>query len=246
MALRYIVGAFCLAVSAWNCARAACIDADIEAAFRQKDVQALQRDLELQLGKANLTAADAELLGLSAYRLTTILAQQKRNDETKEWLGRSAKRLALVWDKDKDAEVGAVLSMIYGFQIGMSPLLGVMVGKRTQEMLETAEELGPISPRLHLAEGLSRFYRPGFLGGGADRAASEFDLAIKGFDASPLTSGVCWGRSDAALNLARAKMRLNERPAAMALIDEVVAKDPKNPVAQWMLEELRAADHAKK
>jgi hypothetical protein len=38
---------------------------------------------------------------------------------------------------------------------------------------------------------------------------------------------------------ARARIALHELPTAMMLVDDVAARDPQNPMAQWMREELR-------
>lgn len=222
-------------------ARGECLDAGIEAAFRRQDVGELQRIVNENLNKAKLSSADAELLGISTYRAATILSRNHKNDEIKVLLERTADKIEPVWLTEKRTDVAAVLSMIYGFQIGMSPLRGVILGKKTQEMLEDAENMGQVSPRLHLAEALSRFYRPEFLGGGPSKASSEFKLAIAGYGENSANKGVCWGRSDAVLGLARAKLKLNENAAAIALIDEVITKDVQNPVAHWMLDDLRKA-----
>lgn len=221
---------------------AECLDAPIESAFRRQDSVELQKFVSTALAKPSLNSADAELLGLSTYRLATILSRKGNSDEIKALLENSVNKIEPVWDKEKKPDVAAVLSMLYGFQIGMSPVRGVFLGKKAQEMLEDAENKGPVSPRLHLAEALSRFYRPEFLGGGPAKAASEFSLAIQGYSLVSHPTGICWGNSDAKIGLARAKLKLNERSAAFALIAEVMAQDDHHPAALWLQEDLRKTE----
>jgi hypothetical protein len=87
---------------------------------------------------------------------------------------------------------------------------------------------------------LSLLYRPKLFGGGPQNAIASLDFAIAGLDPGlPDESSICWGRADAMLASARARIALHELPTAMMLVDDVAARDPQNPMAQWMREELR-------
>lgn len=219
-----------------------CLDAGIEAAFRKQDTSQLKHEIVAGLDKPKLTVEQAQLLGLATYRMATILSHQGKREEISTLLERSTEKITPLWEREKKIEVTPVLSMLYGFQIGISPIRGVRLGKRTQEMLEDAGNMGAVTPRMHLAEALSRFYRPEFLGGGPSKAASEFKLAIDGFQTSGQRQAICWGREDAMLGLARAKLKMDERPGALVLINDVLAIDSENPVAQWLLADLRKTD----
>lgn len=219
-----------------------CLDAGIEAAFRKQDTSLLQHEIAAGLEKPKLTVEQAQLLGLATYRMATILSRQGKKEEISTLLERSTEKITPLWERERKIEVPPILSMLYGFQIGVSPIRGVLLGKRTQEMLEDAESMGAVTPRMHLAEALSRFYRPEFLGGGPSKAASEFKLAIDGFQSAGQRQGICWGREDAMLGLARAKLKMDERPGAFALINAVLATDSENPTAQWLLADLRKTE----
>jgi hypothetical protein len=130
--------------------------------------------------------------------------------------------------------------MLYGLEIELSPVRGFYLGRKVQDILDAAQTGGIPNPRLRLAQGLSVLYRPKLFGGGPQNAIASFDAAIAGLDPRlPNESRICWGLTDAMLALARARIALQERPMAIILVDDATARDPQNPMARWMRDELR-------
>jgi hypothetical protein len=233
----------CVTRSAW----AGCAEANIESAYEREDIPALQRIIDDGLAKPTLDSTKAALLGLAAYREATLLARKSRKDDAETLLDHTIAKIEPVRAKGRDKDLTGVVSMLYGLEIGLSPFRGFYLGDRIRDMMEGAEKDGKATPRLHLAEGLSRLYRPKIFGGGPANAVPELNSAIAGFDqGASSNSGVCWGRADAMLGLARAKIALNERPVAIKLINDVIAQEAQNPMAHWMLDELKTGQSAGK
>jgi hypothetical protein len=145
-------------------------------------------------------------------------------------------------EKGKDAELGALLGLIYGLQIRISPIKGMWLGSDADEVLESAAAAEPNNPRPRLAIGINLLYKPGRFGGGADKALGQLQKANELYSALAArnnTDGACWGGDDATLALARAKLKLGERVAAIALVESVLARSPERKSAQRLLAAIR-------
>lgn len=75
------------------------------------------------------------------------------------------------------AETHALRGSIMGMRItGM--LRGITLGPRADRALDRAVEMDPTNPRIWLAKGISTLHKPGFTGGGADRAIEALERGI--------------------------------------------------------------------
>jgi hypothetical protein len=227
----------CLIVS--YAAAADCVDANIEAAFGRQDIPALRHIIDEGLAQPALDPIEAAVLGLAAYRESILLNRNSQGSEAQALIARVTDGIDPIRTRTRDPDVTAILSMLYGLEIELSPIRGFYLGRRIQDILDAAQTGGIPNPRLRLAQGLSVLYRPKLFGGGPQNAISSLDAAIAGLDPTlQQESCICWGLTDAMLALARARIALHERPIAITLVDDAIARDPQNPMAQWMRDEL--------
>ncbi len=220
------------------CAWAACIDAAIETAYLQGNVAALERQVSALAAKANRRQNDDLLLGLAAYRLADLKLLKKDKGGAKDALAEAADALEDRLEKGRDAELGALLGLIYGMQIRISPMKGMWIGDDADEVLEQAMAADPNNPRPQLAYGLNLLYKPKRFGGGADKAVTRLQRAVDLYAKSG-ADGTCWGGDDATLALARAKLALGNRVAAIALVEEVLTRTPHHPPARRLMAAMR-------
>jgi hypothetical protein len=131
--------------------------------------------------------------------------------------------------------------MIYGMQIRISPFRGIWLGSSADKVLEDAMAAEPNNPRPPLAAGVNLLYKPGSFGGGPDKAVAQLQRAIDLYSRSAATTSdvACWGGDDAVLSMARAKMKLGERVAAIALVESVITRSPENRHAQRLMNGIR-------
>ena len=228
-------------------AHAECVDANVEAAFRRLDMPALQHMIDDALAQSSLDPMAAAVLGLAAYREAMLLERNAQGSAAQSLITEVTDRIDPIRAKTSDEDVTAIMSMLYGLEIAISPVRGFYLGRKVQRIFDAAQTGGRQNPRLRLAQGLSLLYRPKLFGGGPQNAIPDLDAAIAGFDPRlPTESSICWGLADAMLALARARIALREWPLAITLVNAVAARDPQNPMAQWMRDELRrgaAGDH---
>lgn len=223
--------------------QAACIDTDVEKLYQQENVAALDRQIASLAAKANRSRADILLLGLAAYRDADLKLLKRDEDGASAALKSAASVLEERLAKGRDAELGALLGMIYGMQIRISPLRGMWLGSDADKALEQATAAEPNNPRPHLAAGINLLYKPGTFGGGPAKAVAELQRASELYSAAAAKTnaaeGACWGADDATLALARAKLKLGERVAAIGLVETVMARSPENRAAQRLMNGIR-------
>ncbi|MEA2346092.1 MAG: hypothetical protein QOF63_4261 [Thermoanaerobaculia bacterium] len=216
---------------------ASCIDAGIEKAYQQENVAALDSQISSLAAKANRSRAEILLLGLAAYRVADLKLLKGDKDGASAALSSAASVLEARLEKGRDAELGALLGMIYGMQIRISPIRGIWLGSSADRVLGDAMAAEPNNPRPHLAAGVNLLYKPGSFGGGPDKALVQLQRAVDLYSkaAASAPDAACWGGDDAVLAMARVKLKLGERVAAIALVETVLARSPENRAAQRLM-----------
>lgn len=87
--------------------------------------------------------------------------------------------LARADSMEANADVRALAAYVVGLTMNhVSFFSRIGLGKQSGWWLDRAYEADSANPRVWLVDGISRIYRPGFAGGGADRARERFLRAI--------------------------------------------------------------------
>lgn len=147
-----------------------------------------------------------------------------------------------------DPQMGAayaVRSGLNGLAIGLgNPMLGMTLGPKIEVDSKKALELSPADPRVHLIDGIGTLHKPGFVGGGADKALEKLKKTIELFAAESVTDPAApdWGRDDAYAWAGRAAMKLEDWKAAREYFDKALEFNPENGWVRTQL--LPAMDKA--
>ena len=128
----------------------------------------------------------------------------------------------------ESAEAWALLNSVYGRQISLSPMKGMLLGRRSQRALDKAQELAPDNPRVVLTAAMSDFNTPGMWGGDKERAMEGFRRAAALFaveePADPLHP--VWGHREVYAWIGLAHLDRDERDEAKAAFEKALEIDP--------------------
>jgi tetratricopeptide (TPR) repeat protein len=133
----------------------------------------------------------------------------------------------------KHADAIALKAGLQGLWLSFEPAAMMSLGMQMEQAMERARELEPANPRVVFLDGINTFHKPGFVGGGADKARVKFDEAIVLFaKAAPGEAGdpdaIAWGADDAFVWAGRAAMKEKDYAAARAYYRKALAANPNN------------------
>jgi tetratricopeptide (TPR) repeat protein len=127
----------------------------------------------------------------------------------------------------RDAEAHALLGAVYGAKISASPVKALTLGPKVAAAFSRAEKLAPRNPRVALQKGISLFFVPRALGGGAESAERELRRAASLFDQEPETKAwPYWGHADVYAWLGRTLAQQGEKEGARAAYRQALALEP--------------------
>lgn len=128
----------------------------------------------------------------------------------------------------ESAEAWALLNSVYGRQISLSPMKGMLLGRRSKRALQMAGRLAPDNPRVVLAAAVSDFSTPGMWGGDKERAMEGFRRAAELFateePADPLQP--VWGHDEVYAWIGLAHLDRDEREQARAAFEKALEIEP--------------------
>ena len=183
-------------------------------------------------------AADAQRAAWSRYdaaladfRIANHLLNREEDaeDRASAHLEGAVESLKQVIEEDEEAaEAWALLNSVYGLQISLSPMKGMLLGLRSKRALEKARRLEPDNPRVVLAAAVSDFNTPGIWGGDKERAMEGFRRAAALFaeekPASPLHP--VWGHGEVYAWIGLAHLDRDEREQARAAFEKALEIEP--------------------
>ncbi len=183
-------------------------------------------------------AADAEraawaryYAALADFRIANHLLgrEEASKDRASAHLESAVESLKQVVRLDPEsAEAWALLNSVYGRQISLSPMKGMLLGRRSRRALDKAQELAPDNPRVVLTAALSDFNTPGMWGGDKERAMEGFRRAAVLFaveePADPLHP--VWGHREVYAWIGLAHLDRDERDQAKAAFEKALEIDP--------------------
>jgi len=133
----------------------------------------------------------------------------------------------------KHADAIALKAGLQGLWLSFDPGAMMSLGMQMGQAMERARALEPANPRVAFLDGINTFHKPGFVGGGADKARVIFDEAIVLFArTAPGEAGnpeaIAWGADDAFLWAGRAAMKEKDYAAARAYFQKALGANPNN------------------
>ena len=154
-------------------------------------------------------------VALSQYRLAICYMNSKSKDDAKFALAKAITELELLLDTDeKNVEALALLSLVYGMAIGISPSLGAEYGPKAERSIAKAKMISPYNPRVNLVTGIHEYFTPKEFGGSQQAALGSLDDAIA-YYVNDKDSGYYWGLAEAHVWRGLVQMKLGERGKAL-------------------------------
>ncbi|MGK7393416.1 MAG: hypothetical protein ACNS62_02545 [Candidatus Cyclobacteriaceae bacterium M3_2C_046] len=97
-------------------------------------------------------------------------------DEAKQMLNQMIK------DQCHPALAQAFLGAIYGYEIGFSPVKGMILGPKSQKLLAKAVAMAPQDPVVLARQALSKFFTPEMFGGDTEESAKLYQQSVGYFE----------------------------------------------------------------
>lgn len=168
-------------------------------------------------------------LGYCDYRLAIYYRQKSDLKMTNKHLEQAVLQLEAANKlNNKFAEALALLASCYGQQIGMAPMLGMTLGPKSAQLMQTAVQLAPENPRVAMLEAISAYYTPESFGGSKSAAFAGFQRATQLFEQGKSIdpSQPDWGHAEAYAWLGLAHLDKNNNAAARQAFDHALKLTP--------------------
>jgi hypothetical protein len=180
------------------------------------ELAAALADYRLAAQAANLPKPDVDMadaaLGRAQQTLETLTASQVPNR----------------------AEGLALLSSVYGIEIGLHPMKGATLGRKAGEAIQQAELLAPTNPRVLLSKGIGKLFTPPMFGGSRADAMTAFNGVVAQLPVSQF-SATNWGLDDAYIWIGIAHQQAGESSEATASWKQALSVAPESGWAKHLL-----------
>lgn len=167
------------------------------------------------------------------YRLAIMAGLTGQQEQAAQALDVAQSTLEQLTSAQPEAESLALLSSVYGMQIGNNPLKGALYGPKAGQTIQQAAELDPANPRVALIKAISAYTTPAAFGGSKQ---SAIDLSSKAIElyAQPCQH-ICWGHAEAYTWRGLAKQELGDKAGAIADWTKATAVEPSYGWAKFLL-----------
>lgn len=215
------------------------IQSEIVAAYVRGDNERLAAARALAERGVTAYPEDALLhhyLGFALYRTAAVAGDDSGSDQVLEAAEAALLRSAEIRPLP---ETHALLSSVYGLQIGRNPALGAVLGPGAGEQRGMADRLGPENPRVWLLKGIGAIYTPPAYGGGLDKAGEYLDRSLELFRTDePEPPLPAWGKADVHVWRGQVFQQLGDTERART---EYAAALEIEPEYAWVTEDLLPA-----
>lgn len=212
--------------------------ADVENAWIANDAAVLRASIE---SLKTTYAADpkprtAYVLGYAERRLSYLRETPKDEKETL-LTDAVAKFEKVIEAEPKNAEAHALLASSLGTMIGLNPMLGMTLGKRSGMEMKQALTLEPNNPRVLLLAGVGTLMKPAEYGGGAEAAEPLLRRAASVFSQEPADRPwPNWGRFESHMFLGQLLDKIGKKDDARTEYEAAAAIAPRSPWARAILQ----------
>ena len=192
---------------------------------------AARTTFERALADTALAAWGHYYIALADHRIANLLlgGGKKNKDEASKHLKAAVEHLKEATRLDPQAaEVYALLSSVYGRQIGLSPVKSMFLGPRAEKAIKKAVQLAPDNPRVVLSAAISDFNTPKMFGGSKEKGLQGFQRAAELFAQEEPTDPIqpVWGHSEAYAWLGIAYQDRGELESARAAFAKALEINP--------------------
>lgn len=167
------------------------------------------------------------------YRLSIMAGLTGQQDQAAQALDVAQSTLEQLTSAQPEAESLALLSSVYGMQIGNNPLKGALYGPKSNKAIQQATKLDPANPRVALIKAISAYNTPAAFGGSKQ---SAIDLSSKAIELYALPcQQLCWGHAEAYTWRGLAKQELGDKAGAIADWTKATEVEPSYGWARFLL-----------
>ena len=211
-----------------------------ESANDLDSMYAARATFERALADTSLSAWGHYYIALADYRIAGLLEGESKDPS--EHLNAAVEHLKKATEIDPQAaEAYSLLSSVYGWQIGLSPMKSMLLGPRVGKAAQKAKQLAPDNPRVVLSAAISDFNTPKMFGGNKEKGLQGFQRAAELFAQEEPTDPIqpVWGHREAYAWLGIAYQNQGELESARAAFEKALEIDPDfGWVKYWLLPEL--------
>ena len=205
---------------------------------------AARATFERTLADTGLSAWGHYYIALTDYRIAGLLEGESKDPS--EHLNAAVEHLKKATEIDPQAaEAYALLSSVYGWQIGLSPMKTMLLGPKSGKAIQKAKQLAPDNPRVVLSAAISDFNTPEMFGGSKEKGLQGLQRAAELFAQEEPTNPIqpVWGHREAYAWLGIAYQNRGELESARAAFEKALEIDPDfGWVKYWLLPELEKAN----
>ena len=216
----------------------------LESANDLDSMYAARATFERALADTSLSAWGHYYIALADYRIAGLLEGESKDPS--EHLNAAVEHLKKATEIDPQAaEAYSLLSSVYGWQIGLSPMKSMLLGPRVGKAAQKAKQLAPDNPRVVLSAAISDFNTPEMFGGSKEKGLQGFQRAAELFAQEEPTDPIqpVWGHREAYAWLGIAYQNQGELESARAAFEKALEIDPDfGWVKYWLLPELEKAN----
>lgn len=167
------------------------------------------------------------------YRLSIMAGITGQKEQAEQALNLAQSTLEQLTTAEPDADSFALLSSVYGMQIGNNPLKGALYGPKAGQAIAQASALEPTNPRVVLVKAISAYNTPAAFGGSKQ---SAIELSSKAIELYALPcQHICWGHAEAYTWRGLAKQELGDKAGAIADWTKATEVDPSYGWAKFLL-----------
>lgn len=130
--------------------------------------------------------------------------------------------------KGIESEGKTLLAAIYMMKIANNPMSAVSLAQQIMELLNEAEKIDNLNPRIYLIRGSMKFNMPKMFGGSFEQAADNFRKSISIFEKQELTDSLqpSWGYMESFAWLGRAYEQLENYDSAKFIYQKALSIEP--------------------
>ncbi|MBS1556606.1 MAG: tetratricopeptide repeat protein [Bacteroidetes bacterium] len=152
----------------------------------------------------------------------------------------------IVEDKPKSGEAAAMLSSIYGNEIGKSPMKGMLLGSKSSSLAEKGILFEPNSPLAWSVYASNKYYTPSSFGGDLQEAIKGWEKTIQLSQANAGTLKDNWLYLNAIVFLGQAYEKAGSREKAIAAYEKALVVEPQFQYAKMLLNKIKNTSNEKK
>ena len=216
----------------------------LESANDLDAMYAARATFERALADTGLSAWGHYYIALADYRIAGLLEGESKDPS--EHLNAAVEHLKKATEIDPQAaEAYSLLSSVYGWQIGLSPMKSMLLGPKSGKAIQKAKQLAPDNPRVVLSAAISDFNTPEMFGGSKEKSLQGLKRAAELFAQEEPTDPIqpVWGHREAYAWLGIAYQNQGELESARAAFEKALEIDPDfGWVKYWLLPELEKAN----